>query len=68
MKHFMPYCPDCKRRLRRKQALDAHLPIPQIKWLYSCGGCFEEFVYHPFEAKVQPKEEWEAGRLTVPRP
>jgi rRNA maturation endonuclease Nob1 len=46
--------------LQRRRALDTHLPIQQIKWLYRCGGCMEEFVYHPFDAKVEPKEEWAA--------
>jgi hypothetical protein len=57
MKPFMPYCPDCKRRLRRRHAIDTHLPIQQIKWLYSCGGCFCEFVYYPLEATLEPKQE-----------
>lgn len=52
----MPYCPDCKWRLRRKHAIDTDLPIQQIKWLYSCGGCFCEFVYHPLEARLEPKQ------------
>jgi hypothetical protein len=62
MKLFMPYCPDCKRRLQRRGAIDTHLPIQQIKWLYRCGGCMEEFIYHPFEAKVQPKQVWDEMR------
>ena len=39
-----------------------HLPIQQIKWLYRCGGCMEEFIYHPFEARLEPKQEWDEMR------
>jgi hypothetical protein len=39
MTPFRLSCPDCKKRLRRLRAVDWHLPIEQIKWLYICRHC-----------------------------
>jgi hypothetical protein len=58
----MPYCPDGKRRLRRRHALDTHLPIQQTKWVYSCGGCFCELVYHPMGPRPERKQQQAAAR------
>jgi hypothetical protein len=48
--------------MREMQAIDTHLSIQQIKCLYSCGECFWEFVYHPLEARLKPKQKWDAMR------
>jgi hypothetical protein len=52
MTPFRLSCPGCKKRLRRLRAVDWHLPIEQIKWLFVCGHCTKGWLYHPLEWKV----------------
>jgi hypothetical protein len=49
MSGFRLSCPDCKARLSRQHAVDWHLPIEQIKWLYLCKKCQRRWIYYPLQ-------------------
>jgi hypothetical protein len=57
MAAYRLYCPACKARLSRQDAVDWNLPIEQIKWLYLCKKCLRRWIYHPFQKAITAERE-----------